>query len=108
MFAALAEKFHDVDIIIGAMGFTYDASSAAGVAERFKNIYLDTAGCMTSNVHRALKSAGARNTVMGTGTPEWGYFELELKKIRESTDDKEAIELMTGGNAARIFRVEGR
>lgn len=108
LFAPVAETFPEVDIILGAMGFTYDASSAAGVARRFKNIYLDTSGCMTSNVQRALKSAGPRNTVMGTATPEWGYFELEMKKIRQSSEDAETVALMMGGNAARIFRIEER
>lgn len=108
LFAPIAEKFPEVDIILGAMGFTYDASSAAGVAQRFKNVYLDTSGCMTSNVQRALKNAGPRNTVMGTATPEWGYFELEMKKIQQSSDDAETVALMMGGNAARIFHVEER
>lgn len=107
LFEAIAEEFSDVDIILGAMGFTYDASSAASLAQRRKNIFLDTAGCMTSNVQRALKTAGPRNTLMGTGTPEWGYFELEIMKIRESTNDAEAVSLMLGGNAARIFKIEG-
>lgn len=108
LFAPIAEKYPDVDIILGAMGFTYDASSAAGVAQRFKNVYLDTSGCMTSNVQRALKNAGPRNTVMGTATPEWGYFELEMKKIQQSSADAETVALMMGGNAARIFHVEER
>lgn len=108
LFAPIAGKYPDVDIILGAMGFTYDASSAAGVAQRFKNVYLDTSGCMTSNVQRALKNAGSRNTVMGTATPEWGYFELEMKKIQQSSADAETVALMMGGNAARIFHVEER
>ena len=62
---------------------------------------------MTSNVQRALKNAGPLNTVMGTATPEWGYFELEMKKIRQSTEDKETVAMMMGGNAARIFHIEG-
>lgn len=108
LFAPIAEKYPAVDIILGAMGFTYDASSAAGVAQRFKNVYLDTSGCMTSNVQRALKTAGPRNTVMGTATPEWGYFELEMKKIQQSSADAETVALMMGGNAARIFHMEER
>ncbi len=107
LFEPMAVEFPTVNIILGVMGFTYDASSAAGVAERCKNIYLDTSGCMTSNVQRALKSAGPRNTVMGTATPEWGYFDLEIKKIKDSTKDEEAVNLMLGGNAARIFKIEG-
>lgn len=108
LFGPIAESFPEVDIILGAMGFTYDASSAAGVAQRFKNIYLDTSGCMTSNVQRALKNAGPSNTVMGTATPEWGYFELEMRKIRQSSDDAETVAMMMGGNAARIFHIEER
>ncbi len=107
LFEPIAERFPDVNIILGAMGFTYDASSAAGVAQRCKNVYLDTSGCMTSNVQRALKSAGPKNTVMGTATPEWGYFDLEIKKIKDSTDDQATVELMLGKNAARIFNIEG-
>lgn len=108
LFEPIARDFPDVPIILGAMGFTYDASSAASVAQRCPNVYLDTSGCMTSNVTRALKNAGAARTVMGTATPEWGYFELEIQKIRDASSDPETVAQVLGKNAARIFGIEGR
>lgn len=105
LFQEIAREYPDIPIIMGYMGFTYDASSACSVAERCSNVYVDTTGCMPANVIRALKTCGPRQIVMGTGTPDFGYFELEIQKILEGTDNKEYQELILGGNAARIFNI---
>ncbi len=52
LFQELAEAFPMVDIIMGWMGFSYEATSAFGVANRNKNIYLDTTGHMFANYQR--------------------------------------------------------
>lgn len=106
LFEEMAVKYSDTPLIIGYMGFQYDSSSAASLAKRCKNIYLDTTGCMFANMARALSSAGPERTLLGTGTPYVGFFELEIEKIMKSTPNPEYQKLMLGENAARIFNIK--
>jgi predicted TIM-barrel fold metal-dependent hydrolase len=106
LFRDLALQFPEVPLIIGYMGFNYEASSACNMAAKYKNIYLDSAGCMSYNMVRALTQAGPHKVLMGTGTPEVGYHELEVLKIREAVKDDEAKRLVLGGNAERLFKIQ--
>lgn len=105
LFQELAANFPKIPIIMGWMGFSYEATSAFGVAKRNKNIYLDTTGHMFANYQRVIASVDAHQILLGTGTPEAGYFELEIEKVREATSDPEVQALILGNNAARLFKI---
>ncbi|MDR0389173.1 MAG: amidohydrolase family protein [Spirochaetaceae bacterium] len=106
-FDAIAKDYPGVNIIMGRMGLQYDNASAVEIAKNHRNIYLDTSGSMDFNAHRAMKTSGIDKVLLGTGTPECGYFEFELMKVRN------AAKAFPGGeakvlykNAARIFHLE--
>ena len=106
-FSAIADDFPDVNIILGRQGLNYDNASAVIIAQKHLNIYLDTSASMDFNAHRAVKTAGIDKVMLGTGTPDAGYYPLELLKVRgvaKSYPDGEAKLLYQ--NAARIFRLE--
>lgn len=103
LFQEMAGSFPDVPLIIGYMGFNYEASSACDVAARCGNVFLDTAGSMAINMKKAVSVAGPDKILMGTGTPDTGYFELEIQKVRESTNNLDHQKMIMGGNAARLF-----
>lgn len=108
LFEHIASDYPEVNIILARMGLQYDNASAVSVANRHKNIYLETSGCMDFNVYRALKTAGVKNVLMGTGTPDAGYYEFELRKIQHALkDDSDGLSYVLGKNAARIFHVKG-
>lgn len=108
-FGCIAEDYPDVNIIMGRMGLQYDNASAVAVAKSHKNIYLETSSSMDFNAHRAIKTAGAAQVLLGTGTPEAGYYPLEIEKVRNAAKDfPGAEELVLGANAARLFGVKER
>lgn len=106
-FSAIAEDFPDVNIIMGRMGLQYDNASAVVVAKNHKNIYLETSSSMDFNTHRAMKTAGIDKVLMGTGTPEAGYYPLELLKVRNAAKNfPDGEEKVLWKNAARLFGLE--
>lgn len=106
-FDEIAADFPDVNIIMGRMGLQYDNASAVAIGKRRTNIYLETSSSMDFNTHRAIKALGPDRVLLGTGTPEAGYFELELLKVRNATKGYENGEAkVLGENAARIFHIK--
>lgn len=106
-FGPIAEDYPDVNIIMGRMGLQYDNASAVVVAKNHKNIYLETSSSMDFNAHRAMKTAGIDKVLMGTGTPEAGYYPLELLKVRNAAKNfPDGEEKVLWKNAARLFGLE--
>lgn len=107
LFDEIATDYPELKIVMERMGLQYDNAGAAYVAEKHKNIYLETSGTMDFNVYRALKTAGEDRTLLGTGTPDIGVFEFELKKLRHATrDDAELTAKVLGKNAAKVFDID--
>lgn len=107
LFDELAADFSDVNIIMGRMGLQYDNASAVAIAKRRTNIYLETSSSMDFNAHRAIKALGPDRVLLGTGTPEAGYFALELMKVRNAAKGYENGEAkVLGENAAHIFHIK--
>ena len=105
-FNAIADDFPAVNIIMGRQGLQYDNASAVVIAQRHKNVFLDTSASMDFNTLRAIKIAGIDKVLFGTGTPECGYFELELIKVRSALKDfADGQDKVLYKNAARIFRL---
>jgi predicted TIM-barrel fold metal-dependent hydrolase len=107
LFEQVADDYPAVPIIMGLMGFQYDSSTAAGVAERHSNIYLETSASMQASLPRAFESAGVERVLLGSGTPYMGYMDLEIAKVKSELNSDKAAGLVLGGNAARLFKVKG-
>jgi predicted TIM-barrel fold metal-dependent hydrolase len=106
LFQDLAEAYKDVALIMGHMGYSYEATSAMGVAQRNKNVYLDTAGSMFINYVRAVERVPIDQVLLGTGTPDFGFFELEIQKVKDATDNIEIQKKISGENAAKLFGIK--
>lgn len=106
-FGEIAEDFPEVNIIMGRMGLQYDNASAVNVAKNHPNVYLETSSSMDFNTHRAMKTAGIDKVLLGTGTPEAGYYSLEVMKVRNAAKNFEnGEEKVLWKNAARLFGLE--
>lgn len=106
-FDRIASDFPEVNIIMGRMGLQYDNASAVAIGKRHKNVYIETSASMDFNTHRAIKTCGPEKVLLGTGTPEAGYYELELVKVRNAAKNYENGERkVLGENAAKIFHIE--
>lgn len=104
----IAEEYSNVNFIMGGMGVNYDNASAIKVAKKHSNIYLESSRAVKMNIVRALQEVGPDRLMIGTGTPEVNFFELEIKKMERALKDypscvKEAVFYKT---AAKLFNVE--
>lgn len=106
LFQDLAEAFPEVPIIIGYMGYNYEASSAIRIAKEYANVYLDSTAAMKQNLIRAVSDAGPEKILFGSGTPAASYFELEMKKINSVVEDSEERECIFWKNAAKLFHIQ--
>ena len=106
-FGQIAEDYPDVDIIMERMGLQYDNASAVEVCKKHSNVYIETSASMDFNTHRVIKNCGINKTLLGTGTPDSGYFELEIAKVRNAAKSYEnGFERICGQNAAEIFKIK--
>lgn len=107
LFEQVANDYPSVPIIMGTMGFQYDSSTAANVAQRCPNIYIETSASMQASLPRAFESAGVERVLFGSGTPYSGYMDLEMEKVKCGlAGDQKAIDQVLGQNAARLFKIE--
>lgn len=105
-FAEIAEDYPEVNLIMGRMGLQYDNASAVAIGKKYPNVYLETSSSMDFNAHRAMKTAGIDKVLFGTGTPDAGYFSLELVKVRNAAKNFDNGEnLVLYENAARLFHL---
>ena len=105
-FGDIANDFQKLNIIMGRMGLQYDNSSAVNLGKKFDNIYLETSTSMDFNTKRAIKTAGIEKVLLGTGTPNDNYFELEIKKVINATKEyKNGASKVLWENAAKLFGI---
>jgi uncharacterized protein len=105
LFQEVAETYPQIQFIMGHMGYSYEATSAMGVGQRNPNVFLDVTGNMFANIQRVVKVMPIEQILFGSGTPDFGFFESEMLKIKEATDNPEHQRLILGGNAARLFKI---
>lgn len=100
LFWGVANDFPELPVIIGHMGgrLTVDA---ALIAERARNIYLETSDHMY-RLGTFAKRIGAERILFGTNTP-FAAPEAELFKVTVRKDlSAEQKEMILGGNALRL------
>lgn len=101
-FDEMARSFPDVTLILAHMGEPDAVEAAIRVAERRKNVYLDTAGISLNTLRQALMRVPPERIMMGTDAP-WGRFELSIKTVLRATDDERVRKLILGENIARLL-----
>lgn len=104
----IAEDYSDVNIIMGGMGLNYDNISAIRAARAHRNIYLESSRTIRMNIIRAMKEVGPDRVMIGTGTPDVNFFELEIRKVERalegySEEDRKKVFYKT---AAGLFGIE--
>jgi len=105
LFQELAETYPRINFIMGHMGYSYEVTSAIGVAQRNPNVFLDVTGNMFINIQRVVNIVPIEQILFGSGTPDFGFFESEILKIKEATNNPQHQEMILGGNAARLFKI---
>ncbi len=104
LFIPLAEAFPSVPIYLKHIGYEY-WRDAVIMAQRYPNIYLETAGASTSGeIFAAIRLAGADKVCYGSDLP-YVLPSVVIAKIRSLPASDADKELVLGLNSARINRV---
>jgi predicted TIM-barrel fold metal-dependent hydrolase len=104
----LARAFPDVPIIIAHMPgeYTLDGMATVTAGQLARNLYFDTSTTPSSMIGRSIAELGAERIIWGSDSPWWD-IEIELTKIRVLGLPPDDFALVTGGNARRLFGLEG-
>jgi predicted TIM-barrel fold metal-dependent hydrolase len=99
-----AERFPSVPIILGHMAYRM-ASDAIAVAERARNIYLETSCQWSLYILKAVQVLGPGRVLFGSDFP----YEIPAAEMARITEfpgfDKDAVRRMLGDNAAELLRL---
>jgi uncharacterized protein len=104
----LATAYKDTPIIIAHMPgeYTLDGLATVEAGRLASNLFFDTSTCPSSMIGRAIAELGPERILWGSDSPWWD-IEIELIKIRLLNLSVAEAELVTGGNAQRLFRLGG-
>jgi uncharacterized protein len=105
-FEEVARAFPEVIVIMGHMCTPNYCTDAKMIAARNPNIYLDTSAAEYLSCKTAVKQIGPERILMGSDWPG-SVFQLSILKTELSAQgDKEAFDLMAGGNIARLLNLK--
>jgi len=100
--AVLARAFPTTNFVLAHMGLMWHTDQAIAVAGEIPNIFLSTAGATGMAIHKAVANSGPEKVLWGTDTP-FNEFEVERLKVELALADSDGLELVLGGNAARLI-----
>jgi len=101
-FEEMARTFPNVKLILAHIGEPDAVEAAIRAANRYDNIYVDTAGIGINTLRQAIKEMDPSKILMGTDAC-WGRFELSIALVKKATDDKSIQRLIMGENICRIL-----
>jgi uncharacterized protein len=96
----IAEDFPDLPIVISHLGGRLIADAVA-IAQRAKNVYLETSDNMYG-VSGPSRAIGVERVLYGSNTP-FSSPETEMFKVTSSDLSASEKDLVLGGNAERLF-----
>lgn len=104
LFVPLAEAFPTVPIYLKHIGYEY-WRDAIVLAQRYENIYLETAGNTTSGeIYASIREAGANKVCYGSDLPYILPHNV-IKKIQSLPISEQEKEAVLAGNSARINNI---
>ncbi len=101
-FEEMARTFPNVNIILAHIGQPDAIESAIRAANRYDNIYVDTAGVSLNTLKMAIAGMDPHKILMGTDA-SWGKFELSIDLVKRATEDEEIRKLIMGENIIRLL-----
>jgi uncharacterized protein len=105
----LANAYPDVPVIVAHMPgeYTLDGLATVAAGRQAINLFFDTSTCPSSQIGRAIRELGADRVLWGSDSPWWD-IEIELMKIRLLGLGDDDFNLVTAGNACRLFGLGGK
>jgi uncharacterized protein len=100
----ISRVFPDVPVVLAHMGTVWNVPEALLVAERARQVYLETSSTQLLELRMAYRRVGADKLVMGTDWPG-SDFVLERQKLARAIADPADRALVEGGNLSRLLRL---
>jgi uncharacterized protein len=100
----ISRVFPDVPVVLAHMGTVWNVPEALLVAERTRQVYLETSSTQLLELRMAYRRVGADKLVMGTDWPG-SDFVLERQKLARAIADPADRALVEGGNLSRLLRL---
>jgi predicted TIM-barrel fold metal-dependent hydrolase len=103
----MALEFPDVTFIMDHMGYRYFTRQALLAAKHAPNMYLATTAVPEPEfIKNAVKALGPERVLFGSNGPGMPP-DIQIEVIRRTKLDPEAEALVLGGNAARLYGIDG-
>lgn len=100
--AQMAKAFPDVPVVLYHMGIPLMYERACQLARDIPNFYLSTSGSYVPVMRMAYEIAGPEKILYSSDAP-FGDMAQEIEKVRYICQDPEHLEMMLGGNAAKML-----
>lgn len=101
-FAEMADRFPRVNLIIAHGGFMWSRAEAVRASKTRPNLYIETTCLLPAGIADGIDDIGAEKYIFGSDAP-WGDFEVEILKIKKAARKDRDLELVLGGNLARLL-----
>ena len=101
-FEEMARTFPNVKLILAHIGQPDAVEAAIRAANRYENLYVDTAGVGLNTLRQAIAGMDPHKILMGTDA-RWGRFELSIALVKKATDDEKIRSLIMGENICRLL-----
>lgn len=104
-FAEMADRFRRVNLIMAHGGFMWSRAEAVRASKTRPNLYIETTCLLPAGIADGIDDIGAEKYIFGSDAP-WGDFEVEILKIKKAARKDRDLELILGGNLARLLGLE--
>lgn len=104
-FAEMADRFPRVNLIMAHGGFMWSRAEAVRASKTRPNLYIETTCLLPAGIADGIDDIGAEKYIFGSDAP-WGDFEVEILKIKKAARKDGDLELILGGNLARLLKLK--
>ena len=106
-FAEMADRFPKVNLVMAHGGFMWARKEAVRASKVRPNLFIETTCLYPDGIAEGIEEIGAEKYIFGSDAP-WGDFEVDILKIKKAARRDKDLEMVLGGNLARLLRLEGR
>jgi uncharacterized protein len=103
-FAEMADRFPRVNLIMAHGGFMWSRAEAVRASKTRPNLFIETTCLLPAGIADGIDDIGAEKYIFGSDAP-WGDFDVEILKIKKAAHKDSDLELILGGNLARLLRL---
>jgi predicted TIM-barrel fold metal-dependent hydrolase len=104
-FAEMADRFPKVNLIMAHGGFMWSRAEAVRASKSRPNLFIETTCLLPAGIADGIDDIGAEKYIFGSDAP-WGDFDVEILKIKKATRKDSDLDLILGGNLARLLGVK--